>query len=96
MKTIEEEGRTYIEVDTIRLVVEDGDIVGWYAPAGQYGHWQVNTYYNKTFKRDVVQEEEVYAAWCRCSECGEESFIYDFCPNCGARMMSAEGWPERK
>ena len=34
MKTIEEEGRTYIEVDTIRLVVEDGDIVGWYAPAG--------------------------------------------------------------
>ena len=34
MRTIECEDRTYIEVDTIRLVVEDGKIVGWYAPAG--------------------------------------------------------------
>ena len=38
MNTIQAEDRTYVEVDTIRLVVEDGEIVGWYAPAGLYGH----------------------------------------------------------
>lgn len=28
-------GRNYIEIDGIRIVVEDGAIVGWYNP-GQY------------------------------------------------------------
>ena len=29
-----DERKLYVEIDTIRLVVEDGAVVGWYAPAG--------------------------------------------------------------
>ena len=29
----EDENKTYVDVDKIRLVIEDGQLVGWYQPA---------------------------------------------------------------
>lgn len=29
-----DERKLYLEIDNIRIVVEDGSIAGWYAPAG--------------------------------------------------------------
>ena len=31
----EEANKWYVEVDQIRLVVEDGELVGWYDPSGE-------------------------------------------------------------
>lgn len=31
----EEEHKVYVEVDNIRLVIEDGELVGWYDPSGE-------------------------------------------------------------
>lgn len=30
--------------------------------------------------------QEIYAPWFKCSICGEESYDYNYCPNCGAKM----------
>lgn len=31
----EEKNKWYVDVDQIRLVVEDGELVGWYDPSGE-------------------------------------------------------------
>lgn len=31
----EEANKWYVEVDQIRLVIEDGELVGWYDPSGE-------------------------------------------------------------
>lgn len=33
----EEANKWYVEVDQIRLVIEDGELVGWYDPSGELG-----------------------------------------------------------
>lgn len=34
MKIVVNERKYYVELDGIRLIYEDGELVGWYRPAG--------------------------------------------------------------
>lgn len=74
----------YIETIDGKALTVGGDIAMWAKES--HGHWEKPKGEIKPFGDDTVQ----------CSECGfftekDSTYIYNFCPVCGADMREAKG-----
>ena len=61
-----------------RVLVEDGKYGDLYYADRPQGEW-------------IDKSNGIEGAWNYCSVCGEQAIeLYDFCPNCGAKMKGAD------